>query len=96
MRAELFPIVEDGIAKPVILKNVEELVAAGIKRVIIIVQDNDLAGFTRLFKSPLPQSEFNKLSLANQEYSKRILKIGESVEFLVQETQEGYSAKLSS
>jgi mevalonate kinase len=45
-KKELFPIIDqDGIAKPVILLLVEEALSAGIEKIIIIVQENDLADF---------------------------------------------------
>ena len=50
VRAELFPLIgPDGVARPIILANVEALVEAGIKRIVIIVQAADLPSFQRLF-----------------------------------------------
>eukprot|EP00039_Didymoeca_costata_P019668 m.338459 g.338459 ORF g.338459 m.338459 type:complete len:662 (-) comp18425_c0_seq1:111-2096(-) len=91
VRAELFPIVtKSGVAKPIIFYNVESLVQAGIERIFIVVQEEDLHSFERLFKKPVSRANYAKLSQANQEYSKQILKMGEKVEFIVQEQQEGF------
>jgi UTP-glucose-1-phosphate uridylyltransferase len=91
VRMELFPLIDmDGIAKPIILINVEALVAAGIKNIIIIVQEVDLPSYQRLFNCELSKANMARLSPAALEYAKRIRKIGERVKFVVQERQEGF------
>eukprot|EP00040_Diaphanoeca_grandis_P027218 m.154386 g.154386 ORF g.154386 m.154386 type:complete len:669 (+) comp30888_c0_seq1:88-2094(+) len=91
VRAEMFPIItESGVAKPIILENVEQLVNAGIERIYIIVQQEDLHSFKRLFETPVSEGNVSKLSKASQEYAAHILKIGERVKFIVQKSQEGF------
>lgn len=91
IRSELFPLVFGGeVAKPIIFHNVEALVEAGIERVCIIVQEEDRHSFERLFKIPVPKADFARLSREQQEYSKQILKIGEKVEFVVQDKPDGF------
>ena len=92
IRSELFPLVFNGgeVAKPIIFHNVEQLVEAGIERVCIIVQQEDLHSFKRIFKTPVPKADFARLSREQQEYSKQILKIGERVEFVVQDKPDGF------
>lgn len=89
-KKELFPIVDrDGIAKPAILLIVEEALAAGIEEVIIIVQADDLREFETFFKVQVSIENYNKLPRHFQDYSRRLLDIGQRVKFIVQHTQQG-------
>lgn len=89
-KKELFPVVDhDGIAKPAILLIVEEALAAGIEEVIIVVQENDLEDFRSFFNTQISIENYNKLSPAFKDYSKRILEMGRRVSFAVQPNQEG-------
>jgi UTP-glucose-1-phosphate uridylyltransferase len=90
-KKELFPIVDrDGIAKPAILLIVEEALDAGIDEVIIIVQETDLNEFNSFFNDQITIENFNKLSKQFQDYSRRILEIGQHVKFMIQKNQEGF------
>jgi UTP-glucose-1-phosphate uridylyltransferase/mevalonate kinase len=90
-KKELFPIIDrDGIAKPAILLIVEEALEAGIEEIILVVQEEDLDDFRRLFNTQVSIENFNKLSRSSQEYARRILEIGRSVSFVVQTAQEGF------
>jgi UTP-glucose-1-phosphate uridylyltransferase/mevalonate kinase len=90
-KKELFPIVDrDGIAKPAILLIVEEALEAGIEQVILVVQEEDLDDFRRLFNTQVSIENFNKLSRKSQEYARRILEIGRRVSFVIQTAQEGF------
>src|SRR5512136_3025445 len=87
-KKELFPIVDrDGIAKPAILLIVEEALEAGIEEVIIIVQQDDLPEFQSFFNQPLSIENYNKLPPNFQEYSRRILEMGQHVRFVIQNVQ---------
>jgi UTP-glucose-1-phosphate uridylyltransferase/mevalonate kinase len=98
-KKELFPIVDrDGIAKPAILLIVEEALAAGLEEIIIIVQEHDLPDFQSFFNQQVSIENYNKLPRHFQEYSRKLLDMGEKVKFIVQRTQEGlghavYSAR---
>ena len=90
-KKELFPIIDrDGIAKPAILLIVEEALDAGIEQVIIIVQEQDIEEFQALFNTQISIENYNKLPRHFQEYSKRILDMGQRVSFVAQKTQEGF------
>ncbi len=90
-KKELFPIVDrDGIAKPVILLLVEEALSAGIEKIIIIVQGNDLDEFRSFFQEQISIENYNKLSRQFQEYARRILEIGQRISFVTQTAQEGF------
>ena len=89
-KKELFPIVDrDGIAKPAILLIVEEALAAGLEEIIIIVQEHDLPDFQSFFNQQVSIENYNKLPRHFQEYSRKLLDMGQKVKFIVQRTQEG-------
>jgi len=90
--APLFPIVDsrDGLVKPTILLNVEEVVSAGVEEVVIVVQERDVRAYEELFKTPVEPQNFQHLSSEMQMYAKRVLALGELVTFIVQEKQEGF------
>lgn len=90
-KKELFPIIDrDGIAKPAILLIVEEALDAGIEEVFIIVQRDDLNDFRNFFNAQISIENFNKLPSQFQEYSRRLLQMGQQVSFIIQENQEGF------
>ncbi|HJW83907.1 MAG TPA: sugar phosphate nucleotidyltransferase [Anaerolineae bacterium] len=90
-KKELFPIIDrDGIAKPAILLIVEEALQAGLDEVILVVQENDLNDFRSFFNAHISIENYNKLPRHFQEYSQRLLEIGQQVTFVTQATQEGF------
>jgi len=90
-KKELFPVIDkDGIAKPAILIIVEEALNAGIEEVIIIVQKDDLNDFQSFFNKQISIENYNKLPPNFQEYSRRILEMGQHVSFVIQQNQEGF------
>ena len=62
LQADFFPILDGGRLKPIILVNIETLVHAGIERIFVIVQAEDLPTFERLFKTPMRPENLSKLS----------------------------------
>jgi UTP-glucose-1-phosphate uridylyltransferase/mevalonate kinase len=91
VKKELFPIIDrDGIAKPAILYIVEEALEAGIEEVYIIIQPSDLNEFQDFFNHQVSVENYNKLPRHFQDYSKRILEVGQKVHFVFQELQEGF------
>ena len=91
VKKEMLPIVDqDGRAKPIILKIVEEAIAAGIEAIGIIVQQDDLQTFREFFQEPPKPELFAKLSSANQKYSQYLQTLGDRITFIIQETQEGF------
>lgn len=90
-KKELFPVIDrDGIAKPAILIIVEEALQAGIEEVIIIVQKDDLNDFQSFFNRQISIENYNKLPLHFQEYSRRILEMGQHISYVIQQNQEGF------
>jgi UTP--glucose-1-phosphate uridylyltransferase len=90
-KKELFPVIDrDGIAKPAILLIVEEALEAGIEEIYIIVQRDDLNDYRNFFNAQISIENFNKLPPHFQEYSRRLLQIGQHIAFIIQENQEGF------
>lgn len=90
-KKELFPIIDrDGVAKPAILLIVEEALEAGIEEVVIIVQEQDLEDFRSFFTKQISIENYNKLPRHFQEYSRRLLEMGQRVSFAIQTAQEGF------
>ena len=94
-KKELFPVIDrDGVAKPAILLIVEEALEAGIEEVVIVVQQDDLAGLrVLLLTQQISIENFNKLSPRSQEYARRILEIGRRVRFVTQRRAGGLRAR---
>ncbi|MEM9265810.1 MAG: sugar phosphate nucleotidyltransferase [Cyanobacteria bacterium P01_F01_bin.13] len=91
VKKELLPIIDhDGRAKPIILKIVEEAVAAGIEEIGIVVQKSDLDIFQAFFQNPPKPELLAKLSPENQQYSQYLQDLGNRITFLIQERQEGF------
>ncbi len=91
VKKELLPIIDrDGRAKPIILKIVEEAIAAGIEEVAIVVQKDDLKIFQEFFQAPPKAELLSKLSPENREYSRYLQNLGQRITFLIQEQQEGF------
>jgi UTP-glucose-1-phosphate uridylyltransferase/mevalonate kinase len=91
VKKELLPIIDrDGRAKPIILKIVEEAIAAGIEEVGIIVQQEDLEVFQEFFDKPPSDKLLAKLSPENREYSQYLQDLGKRITFILQEQQEGF------
>ncbi len=91
VKKELLPIIDrDGRAKPIILKIVEEAIAAGIEEVAIIVQKDDLEVFQEFFQAPPKTELLAKLSPENRKYSQYLQNLGQRITFLLQEDQEGF------
>jgi len=90
-KKELFPVIDrDGIAKPAILLIVEEAIEAGIEEIIIIVQEDDLQEFRSFFCEQISIENYNKLPRHFQEYSRRLLEIGQRISFAIQTVQQGF------
>lgn len=90
-KKELFPIIDrDGIANPAILLIVEEVLVAGIKEVVIIVQEDDYEAFRLFFNTPVSIENFNQLPKPFQAYAKQIVEMGRYISFAIQPNQEGF------
>ena len=93
VKKELFPLVQpNGVAKAGMHLIVEEAVESGIEDVCIVVQPDGVPDFEDYFHGRLPQPMLRRLEAkpdAHREYE-ALIRLGERVELVVQETQEGY------
>lgn len=88
----LFPVVDsDGVAKPSILIVVDELCRAGFDRIVIVVQEEDLPAYKRLFKNPLDVANYHRLTRQQRQQAKNLLEMGERVSLVVQDKQQGFA-----
>jgi UTP-glucose-1-phosphate uridylyltransferase len=69
---------------------VEETLSAGIEKIIIIVQENDLSEFCSFFEKQVSIENYNKLPHQFQEYARRILEIEQQVSFVTQTGKDGF------
>lgn len=90
VKKELFPVVgPDGVCRPAVQYNVEELVAAGIEEICIIVQPGDEGDFRDYFSAPSPDL-LAKLKPHHAAHSANLEALGRRLCFAYQEKQEGY------
>ncbi len=91
IKKELFPVIDrNGMAKPVIMLIVEEVIDAGIEEVCIIIQKADYELFESFFCSPPAIENYNKLSNEDKKMSDYILEIGHRIRFVTQDIQDGF------
>ncbi|MCF7849533.1 MAG: hypothetical protein K9M45_11845 [Kiritimatiellales bacterium] len=91
LKKEMFPIIDrDGRAKPVILAIIEEVLAAGIEEIAVIVQEDDRAIFEDFFNSKVPIEHYNKLSQEDRDYVEYVMEVGRRITMLIQGSQEGF------
>ncbi len=91
LKKEMFPIIDrDGRTKPVIMAIVEQVLAAGIDEVGIIIQPADREMFEEFFHRQLSVEHANKLSKEDRRYMQYIMDIGNKITLLTQETQDGF------
>jgi len=76
VKPELFPIIDhDGMAKPAVLINVEQMVDAGIEQIFIVIQQEDHDSYKRLFHEEISPQNFHKLDVTAQRYARKILEV---------------------
>lgn len=91
IKKELFPVIDgEGRATPAILKIVEEAIGAGIEDVSIVVQPEDRRLFEEVFCKPPRAAHLHKLSRQDREYSDYLMEIGQRIDFVEQQSQEGF------
>ena len=86
----LFPVMDaDGLLKPAILILVEEALAAGLHRVVIVVSAAQHADFEKIFHKQAPMREYNRVPERLRQYADSIVEMGRKVHLVVQEEQQG-------
>jgi UTP-glucose-1-phosphate uridylyltransferase/mevalonate kinase len=90
VQKELFPIIDrDGVAKPVLLRNIEEANACGLEHVTVVVRPEDQAQLARFFQEPVAPDQAHRLGPHQKPYEKRVLALGRTVDLVPQERPIG-------
>jgi UTP-glucose-1-phosphate uridylyltransferase/mevalonate kinase len=90
VRKEFLPVIDHkGRMLPLILANVEEVVAAGIEEVCIIIQEQDRALFENFFAQNISAEVFEKLSAHSREGLSSIKELGKRIVLRAQDEQHG-------
>jgi len=90
VRKEFLPVVDrKGRMLPLILANVEEVAAAGIEEICIIIQEQDRRFFEDFFGQNLPPGLYEKLSAHARESLSAIKDLGKRIVFRSQDVQRG-------
>jgi UTP-glucose-1-phosphate uridylyltransferase/mevalonate kinase len=90
VRKEFLPVVDrKGRMLPLILANVEEVAAAGIEEICIIIQEQDRRFFEDFFGQNLPPGLYEKLSAHARESLSAIKDLGKRIVFRSQDVQHG-------
>jgi UTP-glucose-1-phosphate uridylyltransferase/mevalonate kinase len=90
VRKEFLPVVDrNGRMLPLILANVEEVVAAGIEEICIVIQEQDRLFFEAFFHQNIPRAHYEKLSTHARESLAAIRELGKRIVFLSQDEQRG-------
>jgi len=96
IKKSFLPIVDsDGIIKPVILSLVEEVEAAGIEEICLIIDINDKKEYDKLFKYRLSEDITAKLSPELLEYESKIQRIGKKIRYVYQKDKLGLGHAVS-
>jgi len=89
VRKEFLPVVDRGLLKPLILKQVQEAVEAGIDEVFIVVQEDEKDFFKKLFSDPLKSEHYAKLGVEARRIADEMAVLGRKVKYIVQDEQGG-------
>ncbi len=90
VQKELFPIVDrQGVAKPVLLCNLEEADACGLEDVTVVVRPEDGPQLERFFQAHVAPEQAHRLGPCQKPYEQRVLALGRSVHLVPQERPQG-------
>jgi UTP-glucose-1-phosphate uridylyltransferase/mevalonate kinase len=89
VRKEFLPIVDRGLLKPLILKQVEDAIAAGIEEVYIVIQADEKELFARLFSDSRGGEQYGKLGVEARKVADELAALSRRVRYIVQEEQGG-------
>lgn len=85
-----FPLIdEDGLLKPALLIILEQLIAAGIEEICLVVEAGDKEVFERFF-SPIPEENREALSASAAIIEKKIVNIGRRITYVFQNEHKGF------
>lgn len=81
---------EDGLVKPVIMCLLEELDAAGMEEIILIVGEDEVESYRDMFDKTLSEEHLSKLPYHVREYEMKIANIGKKLRYVVQKERRGF------
>jgi len=91
IKKEFLPVIDkDGLAKPVILILLEELINAGIEEICIVTGEEDIKLYEKFFKETLLEDHINKLPKELIAYESKIRTIGDKLTFIIQKERLGF------
>jgi len=90
IKKAFFPVVDDGVVKPVIMCLLEELMETGIDEIILIVGAEEVDQYNEFFGGAISDQHVNKLPERVREYERLIAKIGKKIKYAVQEERRGF------
>jgi UTP-glucose-1-phosphate uridylyltransferase/mevalonate kinase len=89
VRKEFLPIVDRGLLKPLILKQVEDAARAGIDEVHIVIQEDERDLFARLFSDSRNTEQYAKLGVEARKVADELAVLSRKVKYIVQREQGG-------
>jgi UTP-glucose-1-phosphate uridylyltransferase/mevalonate kinase len=92
VKKEMLPLIdEDGLVKPAILILLQQLFAAGIEEICLVVGgEDDIQAYRNFFMNPLTEEHLSKLPEAMCNYEHLIQNIGEKISFRIQNSKLGF------
>lgn len=90
IKKAFLPINDQGVLKPIILKLVEELDAAGIEEICLVIGKDEQEQYDSLFKKPLSEDYLRKLDSNEFDYDFNLLRIGSKISYVIQEELKGF------
>lgn len=81
---------EDGQVKPVIMCLLEELDAAGMEEIILIVGEDEVESYREMFEKSLSEEHLSKLPNHVRDYEMKISRIGKKLRYVVQKERRGF------
>eukprot|EP00929_Paragymnodinium_shiwhaense_P101365 TRINITY_DN64388_c0_g1_i2.p1 TRINITY_DN64388_c0_g1~~TRINITY_DN64388_c0_g1_i2.p1 ORF type:complete len:552 (-),score=107.33 TRINITY_DN64388_c0_g1_i2:37-1692(-) len=91
----LFPVCVGEAVKPAICWLCEDLIAAGIERIVLIVNEATEAQMTHLFKRRELISNLNKVASTEAAYDEMLMEIGRRLHFVRQDEPHGIASAVS-
>jgi hypothetical protein len=97
IKKEMLPLIDkDGLVKPAILILLEQLIAAGVEEICLVVGgEGDMGAYQDFFMKPLTEEHFSKLQNEMRKHEDLIRAIGERISFKIQETRFGFGHAVS-
>ncbi|NMD35673.1 MAG: GHMP kinase [Planctomycetes bacterium] len=90
VQKELFPIVDRrGVAKPVLLCNLEEAGACGLEDITVVVRPEDRSQLESFLRDPVAPEQAHRLGPDQKPYEQRVPALGRGVRLVSQERPQG-------